>query len=153
MRNVSSSIYGEQRPRSDCTSAQIPCHGFAHAWDEPESVHFAHARRHIFSWGGPNEFYCVHTTDNPLYTDTRFNDKIRQNDNLNVTKPSQKRKRLVSNYTRILYLLLQRNICFGYLLESPHRRDSNKYPKRKLYEEIRTKQGRSYIWLAYESAH
>ena len=26
-------------------------------------------------------------TDNPLYTDTRYNDKIRYNDNFNVTKP------------------------------------------------------------------
>ena len=30
-------------------------------------------------------------TVNPLYTDTRYNDKIRYNDNLNVTKPSMKR--------------------------------------------------------------
>ena len=30
-------------------------------------------------------------TDNPLYTDTRYNDKICYNDNLNVTKPSLKR--------------------------------------------------------------
>ena len=36
--------------------------------------------------------------------------KICYNDNLNVTKPSPKRKRLVTNYTRILYLLLYRNI-------------------------------------------
>ena len=28
---------------------------------------------------------------NPLYTDTRYNDKIRYNDNLNATKPSLKR--------------------------------------------------------------
>ena len=33
----------------------------------------------------------LQTTDNPLYTDTRFNDKIRYNDNLTVTKPSLKR--------------------------------------------------------------
>ena len=26
-------------------------------------------------------------TDNPLYTDTRYNDKIHYNDNLTVTKP------------------------------------------------------------------
>ena len=37
------------------------------------------------------------------------------------------------------------NICFGYLLESPHRGDSNKYPKHMFYEEIRIKQGLSYI--------
>ena len=28
---------------------------------------------------------------------------------------------------------------FGYLLESPHWGDSNKYPKHKFYEEIRMK--------------
>ena len=33
------------------------------------------------------------------------------------------------------------NICFGYLLESPQRGDSNKYPKHMFYEEIRIKQG------------
>ena len=30
-------------------------------------------------------------TDNPLYTDTLYKDKIRYNDNLNVKKPSLKR--------------------------------------------------------------
>ena len=30
-------------------------------------------------------------TANPLYTDTRYNDQIRYNDNLNVTKPSLRR--------------------------------------------------------------
>ena len=34
------------------------------------------------------------------------------------------------------------NICFGYLLESPHWGDSNKYPKHMLCEEIWIKQGR-----------
>ena len=37
------------------------------------------------------------------------------------------------------------NICFGYLLESPQRGDSNKYPKHMFYEEIRIKQGLSNI--------
>ena len=37
------------------------------------------------------------------------------------------------------------NICYGYLLESPHRGDSNKYPKHMFHEEIRIKQGLSYI--------
>ena len=37
------------------------------------------------------------------------------------------------------------NICFGYLLESPQRGDSNKYPKHMFYEKIRIKQGLSYI--------
>ena len=34
------------------------------------------------------EIFCV---VNPPYTDTRYNDKSRYNDNLNVTKPSVKR--------------------------------------------------------------
>ena len=34
-----------------------------------------------------------------------------------------------------------RNICFGYLLETPHRGDSNKYPKQKVYEDLRIKHG------------
>ena len=37
------------------------------------------------------------------------------------------------------------NICFGYLLESPQRGDSNKDPKHMFCEEIRIKQGLSYI--------
>ena len=37
------------------------------------------------------------------------------------------------------------NICFGYLLELPQRGNSNKYPKHMFYEEIRIKQGLSYI--------
>ena len=31
------------------------------------------------------------------------------------------------------------NICFGYLLELPHRDDSNKYPKHVFYKEVRIK--------------
>ena len=37
------------------------------------------------------------------------------------------------------------NICFGYLLESPQRGDSNKYPKHMFYKEIRIIQGFSYV--------
>ena len=37
------------------------------------------------------EMICHGNTVIPLYTDTRYNDKIRYNDNLNVTKPSHKR--------------------------------------------------------------
>ena len=62
----------------------------------------------------------VKTTDNPLNTDTRYNDTIRYNDNLTVTKSTLKRKYSVTNYARILYLVLtKKNIYFGYLLESP----------------------------------
>ena len=39
------------------------------------------------------------------------------------------------------------NICFGYLLESPHWGDSNKYSKHVLYEEINIKQGRSFLHI------
>ena len=46
------------------------------------------------------------TADNPLYTDTLYNDKIRYNDNLTVTKPMRKRQQLVTNYARILCLKL-----------------------------------------------
>ena len=37
------------------------------------------------------------------------------------------------------------HVCFEYLLELPRRGDSNKYPKHMFYEEIRIKQGVSYI--------
>ena len=51
----------------------------------------------------------IDNTDNPLYTDIRYNDKIRYNDNLTVTKSSLKREQLVTNYARILYLILKKN--------------------------------------------
>ena len=47
-----------------------------------------------------------YVTDNPLYTDTRYNDKVRYNDNLTVTKPSLNRSQLVTNNATILYLIL-----------------------------------------------
>ena len=43
------------------------------------------------------------------------------------------------------YITTSSNICLGYLLESPHWGDSNKYPKHMFYEEIRIKQNLSYI--------
>ena len=42
-------------------------------------------------------------------------------------------------------LLLQRNICFEYLLESPLWGNSNKYPKHMFFDQIRTNQDHSYI--------
>ena len=74
--NVSFGICEQWRPWSDCASAQsdqglhcpltellgtiecinvehMPRWQFAHAWDESESVHFAHARKGIFAWRGP----------------------------------------------------------------------------------------------------
>ena len=41
--------------------------------------------------------------DNPLCNDTRYNDKIRYNDNLTVAKPLLKRLQVVTNYARILF--------------------------------------------------
>ena len=35
------------------------------------------------------------------------------------------------------FIISSSNICFGYLLESPQRGDSNKYPKHMFYEEIK----------------
>ena len=68
---------------------------------------FAHAQRRISAWRGPyrphrlkrtlmdletpGSFFLNLFTDNPLYTDTRYKDKLRYNDNLTVTKPSLKR--------------------------------------------------------------
>ena len=46
------------------------------------------------------EFLILHDTVNPLYTDTRYNDKFRYNDNLNVTKPLLKKRRLMRNYAK-----------------------------------------------------
>ena len=61
--NLSSGIYGQRRcpliESLDITDfingKQLPGWDFAHAWDESESVHFAHARRHNFAWRGPYE--------------------------------------------------------------------------------------------------
>ena len=51
---------------------------------------------------------------NPLYTDTRCNDKIRYNDNLTGTKFAQE---VVGNYARILYLLQETYVLFICLSE------------------------------------
>ena len=75
--NVFWGICAQQRPRSACAFAQsdqgihcpvtesldtiecisgeqMPGWHFVHVWNEFESVHFAHARRHIFTWCGPH---------------------------------------------------------------------------------------------------
>ena len=44
----------------------MPGRDFAHAWDE--SVHFAHAQRHIFAWRGPCVFSNAKTTVRGLDT-------------------------------------------------------------------------------------
>ena len=50
----------------------------------------------------------------------------------------------MGNYAKKHCIKSSTNICFGYLLESPQRGDSNKYPKHTFYEEI-IKQGLSNI--------
>ena len=71
--NVSSDICGQRRTRSAFASTQfdqgfcypliealdtIKCinEELAHVLDEYESVHFAHAQRHLFVWHGPYNF-------------------------------------------------------------------------------------------------
>ena len=90
--------------------------------------------------------HIIHSTVNPLYTDTRYNDKTRYNDNLNVTKTPLQGDSLweiLQDYC----MKTSSNICFGYMLESPQLGDSNRYPKHMFYEEITIKQGLSYISL------
>ena len=95
---------------------------------------------------------AILNTVNHLYTDTRYNNKICYNDNLNGMKPSLK----IRNYTREFYLILQdiyvldileniKIICFGYLLELPPWGNSNKYPNHIFYEEISINHCLSYI--------
>ena len=88
-------------------------------------------------------------TVNPLYTDTRYNDKFLYNDKLHVTKPRSRgdsKWEIMQEYC----IKISSNICFGYLLESPQWGDSNKYPKHNMfYEKIRIKQGISYISFCF----
>ena len=51
-------------------------------------------------------------------------------------KPSLKRWQLIRNYAVALLFSTSVNICFRYLLESPHRVDSFKYPKHMAHKEI-----------------
>ena len=47
------------------------------------------------------------------------------------------------NYAKKHCIKSSSNICFGFLLESPQRGVSNKYPKHMFYEKVRIKQGLS----------
>ena len=90
----------------------------------------------------------LRSTDNPLYANTRYNDKIRFNGNLS------RNQELVTHYARILYLILiNKETCFGYLLESPHVRigDSIKHPTHLFYGEIFKQQNKTF--LTYQSAY
>ena len=56
-------------------------------------------------------------------------------------------------YLQKYCIISSSNICFGYLLESPHRGDSNKYPKHMFYGEIRIKQAfLTYIILSIKDS-
>ena len=66
---------------------------------------------------------------NPLYNDIRYNSKIRYNVNLIFTKISGLCIFVIDNP-----MILQKDICFVYLLESSRRGDSNKYTKRMIHK-------------------
>ena len=54
---------------------QMPGWDFAHAWDESESVHFAHDQRHLFAWLGQdmeiNEPVYAAVSENKMHTTTK----------------------------------------------------------------------------------
>ena len=64
----------------------------------------------------------------PLYNGIRYNSKIRYNVNSVCTK--------ISGSCIWSHVFLQENIRFGYLLELPHRGDSNKYTKRMICKKL-----------------
>ena len=76
----------------------------------------------------------IHLTVNPLYNGICYNRKIRYNVNLVSTKTAD-RVFFHSNS----HFILQENIRFVYLLESPRRGDSNKYTKRMIYKKKKKK--------------
>ena len=91
---------------------------------------------------------CQSNTGNHYYTDTRYNDKVRYTDNLTRTNENAFSKG-DRNYTVALLFNTSSNICFGYLLESPHRGDSYKYPKHMVYKEIKL----NMAFVAYHYVH
>ena len=50
----------------------------------------------------------------------------------------------MGNYAKTLHKIFTQHMFFLYLLESPQRGDSNKYPKHMFYEEIRIQEDLSY---------
>ena len=63
---------------------------------------------------------------NPLYTDIRYDDKTRYNDSLNETELAEDE---LLEILKIIVFNTPRSIWCRYLLESPRRGDSNKYPQ------------------------
>ena len=84
---------------------------------------------------------------NPHYTDTRYNNKICKTDSLTSTETLSQKVQLIRNYAGALLFNTSSNICFGYMLGSPHQGDSNKYSKHTFYEELRIKQHFLHIIL------
>ena len=104
--NVSSGVHvcGEWRPWSACADqglhcpliqsfdtiecingAYIPKSDVAHAWDDSESVHFAHARRHIFAWRGPYMYFSIHYENTPIQIYWKFHHQ--KNENFQIKNP------------------------------------------------------------------
>ena len=69
-----------------------------------------------------------YNTTSPLYTDIRYDDYSRYNDNFDGTDPKPKIDRLMERFKNIVFNT-QRNKCCGYLLESPRCGKSYKYPQ------------------------
>ena len=69
------------------------------------------------------------TTVNPLYNDIRYNSKIRYNVN-SVRKSAD---HVFFHWQS--HVILEENVCFLYLQESPRRGDSSKYTKRMIHKE------------------
>ena len=65
-------------------------------------------------------------TVSPLYTDTRYNDKIPHKDNLNVTKSSLKKRLLMRNYAKTLHKIFKQHMFWIFKIQ--------------FYEEIKIKQ-------------
>ena len=92
---------------------QLPVSDFAHARDESESEHFAHARRHIFV-------------------------SLRKHAYLNILKllPPKKNEKFQIKKSDIFHISAQ-NIDCWYSLEPPRRGGSNECPKSLLFNKIR----------------
>ena len=88
--------------------------------------------------------YFFVATVNPPYTDTRYNEIIRYNDNSDWHETFAQEVAVNQKLCKNIWFNTSRNICSEYLFESPHWGDSNKYPKH-MFCEVRIKQGLSSI--------
>ena len=72
--------------------------GTVHLWDYRQIFNMKHGQHKILK------------AKIDLYIDTGYNDKICDNDNLNVTKPSLKRWRLMRNYAKTLHKIFKQHV-------------------------------------------